>query len=74
MIVTTCSLVLQLRREVGNLPPTWASLLERVTGIEPALSAWEIATKVQACRQPDGRNAPLGAPTDRWWPWQIARR
>jgi hypothetical protein len=29
------------RPSVRNLLPTWAFALERMTGIEPALSAWE---------------------------------
>jgi hypothetical protein len=63
----------QTRSRAGIMALNWEDNLERVTGIEPALSAWEMAA-----------SGPLGLLTCRWVlppvpaiyrsrPWLIAR-
>jgi hypothetical protein len=60
-------------QEVGNTAPTWALALERVTGIEPALSAWESdrSWPMKPLTSQTGR--PGVAVIDRSSPWLIAR-
>jgi len=41
-----------------NLPATWALSFERVTGIEPALSAWELPIFVSCAKCCLGRRCP----------------
>ena len=58
-------------RESDSL--SWAFVVERMTGIEPAYSAWE-----PACQEAAGGLSCTGprsacSAVDRWWPLSMAR-
>jgi hypothetical protein len=56
------------RPSVRKTSPTWAFTMERMTGIEPALSAWEADVlplnyiRRAACRTPQGVRISLSSP------------
>jgi hypothetical protein len=56
----------RLKAQCSELFPTWASCLERMTGIEPALSAWEAdVLPLNYIRALASAGAGLGSPTHR---------